>query len=69
VLEWAFRVVADGSRIVAVTQVTNAASVALLKRLGMTEVDRFEEFGDPQVMMALPGRRAAVRRAGRISPA
>jgi RimJ/RimL family protein N-acetyltransferase len=53
VLDWAFRDVADGGRIIAVTQVANLASVALLERLGMVEVDRFEEFGEPQVMMAL----------------
>ena len=50
---WAFRDITNGARIVAVTQAANVESVALLVRLGMIEVDRFEEWGEPQVMMAL----------------
>jgi RimJ/RimL family protein N-acetyltransferase len=52
VLGWAFADVAAGARIVAVTQSANSASVALLARLGMTKVDEFEEWGEPQSMFA-----------------
>jgi RimJ/RimL family protein N-acetyltransferase len=53
VLGWAFADVAEGARIVAVTQSANAASIALLARLGMTKVDEFEEWGEPQLMFAV----------------
>jgi RimJ/RimL family protein N-acetyltransferase len=51
VLEWAFKNIAGNERIVAVTQAANAASIALATRLGMTECDSFEEWGEPQIML------------------
>ncbi|WP_433248683.1 GNAT family N-acetyltransferase [Streptosporangium sp. CA-135522] len=50
VLEWGFANVPDTGRIVAVTQEVNTRSRRLLDRLGMVEVDRFIEYGEPQVM-------------------
>ena len=49
-LAWALRDVADGRRIVAVTQRANSASVALLEQLGMVEDARFEEWGEKQLL-------------------
>lgn len=51
VLVWTFRYVAVGERIIAVTQEANEASVRLLSRLGMSPCDRFDEWGERQVMM------------------
>ena len=47
VLGWAASTLPD-TQVVAVTQVANARSMALLERLGFTEVERFPEFGAEQ---------------------
>jgi len=62
----ALREVTDGGPVIAVTQAANVRSVALLRTLGMTERERFVEFGAEQVLMSTflpadlshaPGRR------------
>ncbi|MEV4187423.1 GNAT family N-acetyltransferase [Streptosporangium canum] len=50
VLDWGFANVPDTERIIAVTQEVNTRSRRLLDKLGMTEVDQFIEYGEPQVM-------------------
>jgi RimJ/RimL family protein N-acetyltransferase len=52
VLAWALREVTNGEPVIAVTQAGNDRSVALLRSLGMTERERFEEFGAEQVLMS-----------------
>lgn len=52
VLEWALREVTGGDPVIAVTQAANDRSVALLRSLGMTERERFEEFGAEHVLMS-----------------
>ena len=47
VLSWASGVLAD-PHVVACTQTTNGPSIALLQRLGFTEIDRFVEFDAEQ---------------------
>jgi RimJ/RimL family protein N-acetyltransferase len=61
VLRWALRDDEEDGRVVAVTQVANSPSLVLLGRLGMTEVDRFEEWGEPQVMLAIRRGRGELR--------
>ena len=55
VLAWAD--VHLGEAVVLCTQSSNAASVALARRLGFSEVERFEEFGAEQWFGARPGTR------------
>jgi uncharacterized protein (DUF952 family)/RimJ/RimL family protein N-acetyltransferase len=52
--EWVFAVFTHLPRLIAVTQQANARSVALLNELNWTETDHFVEWGEPQVMYALP---------------
>jgi RimJ/RimL family protein N-acetyltransferase len=47
VLAWAATVLPD-AQVIAVTQTANNRSIALLKRLGFSEVERFKEFGEDQ---------------------
>ena len=54
-LEWARREVTDGEPAIAVTQAANERSVALLRSLGMTERERFVEFGAQQVLFISGG--------------
>ncbi|WP_320066548.1 GNAT family N-acetyltransferase [Micromonospora sp. RTGN7] len=49
----AFESFPDDARLIAVTQEANGRSVRLLEALGMTRVDRFDEFGACQVRYAL----------------
>ncbi|MEV8375821.1 GNAT family N-acetyltransferase [Kribbella sp. NPDC056861] len=51
VLRWLASVVPD-EQVVAVTQTTNESSLRLLKKLGFVEIDRFEEYGADQSMLA-----------------
>lgn len=54
VTEWLFATRPSLERLIAVTQVANAPSRRLLEGTGWAEVDRFVEFGEPQVMYGLP---------------
>jgi GNAT superfamily N-acetyltransferase len=56
VLTWTSTVVSD-EKVVAVTQSANERSLTLLRRLGFTEVMRFEEFGAEQSMNVADLRR------------
>lgn len=59
ILRWARDRVAQGGPVIAVTQVANARSVALLTALGMSERERFVEFGAEQVLLVTPDLRRA----------
>jgi uncharacterized protein (DUF952 family)/L-amino acid N-acyltransferase YncA len=52
--EWVFAIFTHLPRLIAVTQVANSRSVALLEELNWTETDHFMEWGERQVMYALP---------------
>lgn len=51
VLAWAAVVLPD-TRVIAVTQTANKRSVAMLQRLGFSQVERFEEFGEEHSLSA-----------------
>ena len=53
VVDWGWATT-DSPDIIAVTQVANVRSLALLARLGFTEEDRFVEFDALQSMQVLP---------------
>jgi RimJ/RimL family protein N-acetyltransferase len=55
VLGWVQTWASTGTRIVAWTQTANHRSRHLLQALGMTETERFVEYGLAQVRYALPG--------------
>jgi uncharacterized protein (DUF952 family)/GNAT superfamily N-acetyltransferase len=52
--EWVFAIFAHLPRVVAVTQQANDRTVSLLRELNWSEVDHFIEWGEKQVMFALP---------------
>jgi len=60
VTDWVFTTRPTLAQLVAVTQAANVPSRRLLESTGWTELDRFVEFGEPQVMYALSRSRPTV---------
>ncbi|MDH6575121.1 GNAT family N-acetyltransferase [Kitasatospora sp. MAP5-34] len=55
-IRWAQSVAPAGQRVVAVTQVANLRSRRLLERIGMSQTERFTEYGAEQALYTASGR-------------